>query len=119
MEDKKTLAFRQDIDDEMKEIRFVIGNVSCDTTHSQRDNLIKRIHGLQDRLKGSIRSQRNRIRKNEERLAGRISVEAREKFKDRVSSFNDLIKIAETHLVKTRYLIISAKNQFEKFPEEK
>ncbi len=118
MEHEKVIAFRNMVEDEMKEIRLAIGNVGSFTIQSQRDNLIKRIRDLERRLKDQRQEHRRRLERNDKRLGRRLTEEGRERYDDRSTLYRQLIKVINTYLIKIGYLLLSARNQFEKYEVE-
>ncbi len=118
MEHEKVIAFRNMVEGEMKEIRLAIGNVGSFTIQSQRDNLIKRIRDLERRLKDQRQEHRQRLERNDKRLGRRLTEEGRERYDDRSTLYRQLIKVINTYLIKIGYLLLSARNQFEKYEVE-
>ena len=118
MEHEKVIAFRNMIEDEMKQIRFAIGNVGSFTIQSQRDNLIKRIRDLERRLKDQRQEHQQRLGRNDKRLGRRLTEEGRERYDDRGTLYRQLIKVINIYLTKVGYLLLSARNQFEKYEVE-
>ena len=118
VEHEKVIAFRNMVEDEMKEIRLAIGNVGSFTIQSQRDNLIKRIRDLERRLKDQRQEHRRRLERNDKRLGRRLTEEGRERYDDRSTLYRQLIKVINTYLIKIGYLLLSARNQFEKYEVE-
>ena len=105
VEHEKVIAFRNMVEDEMKEIR-------------QRDNLVKRIRDLERRLKDQRQEHRRRLERNDKRLGRRLTEEGRERYDDRSTLYRQLIKVINTYLIKIGYLLLSARNQFEKYEVE-
>lgn len=118
VEHEKVIAFRNMVENEMKEIRLAIGNVGSFTIQSQRDNLIKRIRDLERRLKDQRQEHRRRLERNDKRLGRRLTEEGRERYDDRSTLYRQLIKVINTYLIKIGYLLLSARNQFEKYEVE-
>jgi hypothetical protein len=118
VEHEKVIAFRIQIEDEMKEIRLTIGNVGSFTIQSQRDNLVKRIRDLERRLKDQRQEHQRRLGRNDKRLGRRLTEEGRERYDDRSTLYRQLIKVINTYLTKVGYLLLSARNQFEKYEVE-
>ena len=118
MDQHKIEAFRQVIEDEMKELRFLIGNVGCHTTRSQRENLIKRIDALNSRLNSEKYTHIKRLTKNEKRLGRRITEEAKERYREREKFYKELLRVTKVYIVKTQHLTLSAHNQFEQYEVE-
>ena len=118
VEHEKVIAFRNMVEDEMKEIRLAIGNVGSFTIQSQRDNLVKRIRDLERRLKDQRQEHRRRLERNDKRLGRRLTEEGRERYDDRSTLYRQLIKVINTYLIKIGYLLLSARNQFEKYEVE-
>ncbi len=118
VEHEKVIAFRIQMDDEMKEIRLAIGNVGSLTIESQRDNLVKRIRDLERRLKDQRQEHQRRLGRNDKRLGRRLTEEGRERYDERSVLYRQLIKVVNTYLVKVGYLLLSARNQFEKYEVE-
>lgn len=118
MEHEKVIAFRNMVEGEMKEIRLAIGNVGSFTIQSQRDNLVKRIRDLERRLKDQRQEHQRRLGRNDKRLGRRLTEEGRERYDDRSILYRQLIKVINTYLTKIGYLLLSARNQFEKYEVE-
>ena len=118
VEHEKVIAFRNMVEDEMKEIRLVIGNVGSFTIQSQRDNLVKRIRDLERRLKDQRQEHQQRLGRNDKRLGRRLTEEGRERYDDRGTLYRQLIKVINIYLTKVGYLLLSARNQFEKYEVE-
>ena len=118
MEHEKVIAFRNMVEDEMKQIRFAIGNVGSFTIQSQRDNLVKRIRNLERRLKDQRQEHQQRLGRNDKRLGRRLTEEGRERYDDRGTLYRQLIKVINIYLTKVGYLLLSARNQFEKYEVE-
>ena len=118
VEHEKVIAFRNMIEDEMKQIRFAIGNVGSFTIQSQRDNLIKRIRDLERRLKDQRQEHQQRLGRNDKRLGRRLTEEGRERYDDRGTLYRQLIKVINIYLTKVGYLLLSVRNQFEKYEVE-
>ena len=118
MEHEKVIAFRNMVEDEMKEIRLIIGNVSGSTTHFQRDNLVKRIQGLERHLKNQRYEHNRRIDRNDKRIGRRLSEEGKERYNERNVTYRELINVINVYLTKIGYLLLSTRNQFEKYEVE-
>ena len=118
MEHEKVIAFRNMVEDEMKQIRLAIGNVGSFTIQSQRDNLVKRIRDLERRLKDQRQEHQQRLGRNDKRLGRRLTEEGRERYDDRGTLYRQLIKVINIYLTKVGYLLLSARNQFEKYEVE-
>ena len=118
MEHEKVIAFRNMVEDEMKEIRLAIGNVGSFTIQSKRDNLIKRIRDLERRLKDQRQEHQRRLGRNDKRLGRRLTEEGRERYDDRGTLYRQLIKVINIYLTKVGYLLLSVRNQFEKYEVE-
>ena len=118
VEHEKVIAFRNMVEDEMKEIRLAIGNVGSFTIQSQRDNLVKRIRDLERRLKDQRQEHQRRLGRNDKRLGRRLTEEGRERYDDRSTLYRQLIRVVNTYLTKVGYLLLSARNQFEKYEVE-
>lgn len=118
MEHEKVIAFRNMVEDEMKEIRLAIGNVGSFTIQSQRDNLVKRIRDLERRLKDQRQEHQQRLGRNDKRLGRRLTEEGRERYDDRSTLYRQLIKVINIYLTKVGYLLLSVRNQFEKYEVE-
>ena len=118
MEHEKVIAFRNMVEGEMKEIRLAIGNVGSFTIQSQRDNLVKRIRDLERRLKDQRQEHQRRLGRNDKRLGRRLTEEGRERYDDRSTLYRQLIKVISTYLTKVGYLLLSTRNQFEKYEVE-
>lgn len=118
MEHEKVIAFRNMVEDEMKEIRLTIGNVGGSTTHSQRDNLVKQIRGLERHLKNQRYEHNRRIDRNDKRIGRRLSEGGKERYNERNVTYRELINVINVYLTKVGYLLISTRNQFEKYEVE-
>ena len=118
MEHEKVIAFRNMVEGEMKEIRLAIGNVGSFTIQSQRDNLVKRIRDLERRLKDQRQEHQRRLGRNDKRLGRRLTEEGRERYDDRGTLYRQLIKVINIYLTKVGYLLLSVRNQFEKYEVE-
>ena len=118
MEHEKVIVFRNMVEDEMKQIRFAIGNVGSFTIQSQRDNLVKRIRDLERRLKDQRQEHQQRLGRNDKRLGRRLTEEGRERYDDRGTLYRQLIKVINIYLTKVGYLLLSVRNQFEKYEVE-
>ena len=118
VEHEKVIAFRNMVEDEMKQIRLAIGNVGSFTIQSQRDNLVKRIRDLERRLKDQRQEHQRRLGRNDKRLGRRLTEEGRERYDDRSTLYRQLIKVINTYLTKVGYLLLSVRNQFEKYEVE-
>ena len=116
--DEKIEAFREMTEKALKAIRLDIGNVGCLTTEAQRSIIISDIKRLEHSLKGERNRHRIRANRNDDRASKRITQEGKEKFSDRSSFYNRLVKVIEVYLVKLKWLVISARNQFEKYEIE-
>lgn len=118
MEQEKVIAFRNMVEDEMKEIRLAIGNVGSFTIQSQRDNLVKHIRDLERCLKDQRQEHQRRLGRNDKRLGRRLTEEGRERYDDRSRHYRQLIMVINTYLIKVGYLLSSARNQFKKYEVE-
>ena len=118
VEHEKVITFRNMVEDEMKEIRLIIGNVGGSTTHFQRDNLVKRIRDLERYLKNQRYEHNRRIDRNDKRIGRRLSEEGRERYNERNITYHKFINVIDVYLTKVGYLLMSTRNQFEKYEVE-
>ena len=113
---QRVIDFRQTIEEQMSKFRFKIGNVSSDTTISQRKNLFGEFKGMEFHLLNEMKLFNFKALRNEQRLNKIITDQARERYSQHLSVHRYLAKVTKTYLIKVKHLSISLSNQCDKYP---